>query len=456
MLPEDMLTPPVDSPYALVGGLLFDARMKEVKTGLAVQIDGHRILDVCEPAALPENITRIDLTGHTILPGLIDVHVHSEDWHAPLYLANGITTARDVGCELESVLARRARWNEPDAPAPRLLCTGPMLDGPGNTWRPSTRLVQTPQEARAQVDYLVERGVDQIKAYAFLEWPCFAAIVEQARRRGKFVVAHLGKQTNARQAIEAGLDEIEHLSGVSEAMWWERNQSSATWDWVQLWAAIDAERMARLIDLMLERGTWLAITRLVWLRIATIWDPRHQAHPQLQYLPAPLLAWWDTRFPKNSQATPVPKGMLPPNRFDRSQQVAGMAIFTAEAIRRGCKILIGTDTPFPHLGPGFSFHDEIWALLECGLSEAAALQAATLSGAQALEIDHLVGSIEPGKLADLLIVTGNPLADMRALQQIAAVLKEGRWYNPADLLAQAASYAKNAQPLPARRFDADY
>jgi len=445
------------SAYALVGGGVFDSRTGKLRRNQAVHIEGDRIIAVSDPSSLPESITKIDITGRTILPGLIDVHVHSEDWHAPLYLAKGITTVRDVGCELEAILARRSYWNGPDIAAPRLLCTGPMLDGPGNTWRPSTQLVQTPKEARAQVDYLVERGVDQIKAYAFLEWSCFEAIVDQAHKQNKFVVAHLGKHTNARKAIEAGLDEFEHLSGVSEALWEEQNKATENWEWVRLWANVDKGRMDRLIDLIVENETWLAITRLVWLRIATVWDSRHLSHPQIQYIPAPLRRWWETRFPKNSQSTPVPKGMSPPSRSDRSRKVAGMAIFTNELIRRGAKILIGTDAPFPYLAPGFSYHDEIQALLECGLSESAALQAATLAGAQALEIDHLVGVIEPGKLADLLIVEGDPTTDMQSLQQIQAVIRNGRWFDPHELLIQAAEYARKAEEIPQnRRFDADY
>lgn len=419
-------------------------------------LEDNRIVAVCRPAELPAELPTIQLAGHTVLPGLIDVHVHSEDWHAPLYLALGLTTVRDVGCELEAVLARRRRWNEEPSPAPRLICTGPLLDGVGNTWPATTQLVHSPAEARAQVDRLVERGVDQIKTYAFLDRPCFAAIVDQAHRRGKFVVAHLGKHVDARQAIEAGLDEIEHLSGISEAMWWEANQASPTWDWVKLWAAIDAERMARLIDFIIERGTWLAITRIVWLRLATAWDTRHLAHRQMQYLPGPLRHFWQSRFPRKIETMAVPKNMPVPGRLDRSQQVAGMAIFTAELIRQGAKILIGTDAPFPYLMPGFSFHDEIQALLECGLSETAALQAATLYAAQALEIDQLVGSIEAGKRADLVIVEGDPSEDIQALQRIAAVVRDGRWYNPENLLAQAATYARQAEATAEKRFDSTY
>ena len=383
------------------------------------------------------------------------MHVHSEDWHAPLYLAKGITAVRDTACELEAVLRRREMWNA-SHDAPRLVCTGPALDSPGNTWPALTATVRTPEEGRRWVDTLVERGVDQIKIYAFLDWPCFQAVLNQAHRRGKYVLAHLGKPVNARQAIEAGLDEIEHLSGVGEALNWERNQEAADWEFFKLWSSIDPERTNRLIDLIIEKGTWMAITRLVWLRLATTWDSRYRSHPQMEFTPLPLRDYWETFSPRNQRAQRSPKDMPKPSRVDRAQQVAGMAIFTAELFRRDAKILIGTDAPFPNLLPGFSYHDEIQALLECGLSEKAALQAATIAGAQALQIDHLVGTVEAGKQADLIVVDGDPLDDIQALQDIEVVIRDGHWNFPKELLDKAEKYAQVAEPSAEKRFDDHY
>lgn len=441
--------------YALANGVVFDAFTGTMLQNCVVLIEGSRIQAVCTPGDLDDEILKIDIRGKYVLPGLIDVHVHSEDWHAPLFLAKGITAVRDTGCELEAVLRRRDSWNA-SHDAPRLVCTGPLLDNPGNTWPALTQTVQTPEEGRAWVDYLVERGVDQIKTYAFLDWPFFQAVLDQAHRHGKYVLAHLGKPVNARQAIEVGVDELEHLSGVAEALYWERNQDATNWEFFKLWASIDLERANRLIDLILEKGTWMAITRLVWLRLATTWDSRYQSHPQIKYTPRPLREYWETFSPKNQQVQRSPKDMPKPSRMDRCQQVAGMAIFTAELIRRNAKILIGTDAPFPNLLPGFSYHDETQALLECGLSEKDALQAATIAGAQALQIDHLVGTVEAGKQADLIIVEGNPLDDIQALQNIKIVIRNGRWLFPQGLIQQAAEYAQSAEPLAEKRFDDHY
>ena len=148
--------------------------------------------------------------------------------------------------------------------------------------------------------------------------------------------------------------------------------------------------------------------------------------------------------------------MPPLNRIDRSQQVAGMSIFTSELIRNGAKILVGSDTPFPHLMPGFSFHDEIKALMDCGISESEVIKAATLHAAKALEIDHLTGSIVEGKRADFIVVDGNPIDDIQALQKIKLVVKEGNGYKPESLLEYAVGVTQGVMQNRKKRFDSIY
>ena len=374
-----------------------------------------------------------------MLPGLIDTHVHSEDWQSLFYLARGVTTVRDVGCALDEILDRRRRWNAQSALAPRLVCCGPLIDGPDALWTPMSVVVRTPAEARRQVDVLVEAGVDQIKLYAHLEWPCFMAALQRAKHHGMFTVAHLQDYGNARQAIVAGVDEIEHLSGCAEALWPDRHAQGLHWR--ELWPDLTRDRVKRLIDLIVERRVWLAVTRAVWHKIGTVWDIRHAEHAQESYVPSALRGWWDQTYP-----THVSDDL----RYEWIRALAGMQVFTAGLIERGARIIVGTDTPFVHLMPGFGLHDELSMLAGSGMKPAQALDAATHLAAQALGVADQVGTIDAGKAADLALVEGDPAHDIRAAGQIRTVIKAGRILNAEQLLAQAAAQSANLPPLHVR------
>ncbi len=431
--------------YALVGGRIF--LDNQLRDGLAVHVRGERIAAVCEAAALPPSVPQFDVGGQAIVPGLIDCHVHSEEWHAPLFLANGITTVRDVGCELNAILDRRERWNQSGALAPRMVCCGPLLDGGGAAHKATMLVVTTPDEGRDVVDMLVESGVDQIKLYAWLEWPTFKAILEQSQKYNKFTVAHMMNYVDARSAVEAGLDEIEHCSGCAEAMYPGRGLSGELWR--KIFPDQTRDEMNRLIDLFLERGTWMDVTRVVWHKIAHEWDPRHWDAPQLRYAPRPLLEWWRTRKPhENSREY----------RFDWARAEGAMQIFIATLIERGAasRIITGSDAPFVHVLPGFGLHEELQLLLDCGMTPSEALGAATRLAAQALQWDAHVGTLEAGKYADMVIVDGNPTQNIRALQNIWRVVRGGRMLDPASLLEQAEQNAQTAQPNVVKRFSELY
>jgi imidazolonepropionase-like amidohydrolase len=440
-----MMQPEHSDAYALVGGQVWDSAQACLRSGLAIHVNAGRIAALCPPDQLPADLPKTDVSGQSVVPGLIDAHVHSEDWHAGFYLANGVTTVRDVGCALAEILDRRQRWHADGATAPRLVCCGPLIDGPGKSWLAMSVIVRTPEETRSQVDQLVAAGVDQIKLYASLDWPCFLAALDQARRHGKLTVAHLQDAGNARQAIEAGVDEIEHLSGCAEALWPERRAYGMPW--IKLWPDLSRDRVRALVNLIIERNVWMTVTLAVWRKIGTAWDPRHGDHPQNRHVPAALRAWWNQQWP------PV---MADDLRLAWARALPAMQIFTAHLIERGARIVAGSDTPFINLLPGFSLHDELQILVECGMRPAQALDAATRLAAEALQIGRLVGTIEPGKEADLLVVNGDPTADIRALTRLKAVIRGGRWLDPGALLAEADQQAAAAWPRTQRRISDVY
>ena len=431
--------------FALVGGEVFDTGTTRWLTDRAVHVQGTRIAAVLPAAELPPEsaVERVDVAGGFILPGLIDVHVHSEDWHAPLYLANGVTTVRDVGCSLEQTIARREAWNRPDACAPRLVCTGPLLDGDTRrSWTGMAEIVRTPHEARAQVDRLVDAGVDQIKIYAGLDRPCTLAVLERAQRHGRFTVAHLQDHLDAAEAIAAGIDEIEHLSGFAEALWPQRHAAGE--HWLDLWPELDPDRVQKLLDTVTGSGTWLAPTRIVWKRITDAGDPRHLRHRQFAHAPRELRAWWDTLY-----GGPAPAA----ERVRRVRALAAMQIMTASLVERGARIITGSDAPFCHVMPGFGLVDELALLVDCGMQPARCLRAATRDAAEALQMEDRIGSVEAGREADLIVVRDDPSRDIHALHDIALVVRGGTRLHPQELLDAAKA---DRTPRPPRRFSDDY
>ena len=431
--------------FALVGGRVFDTGTTGWLADRAVHVRGTRIAAVVPAAELPPEsvVERVDVAGAFILPGLIDVHVHSEDWHAPLYLANGVTAVRDVGCPLEQAIARREAWNRPDACAPRFVCTGPLLDGDsGASWTGMAEIVRTPREARTQVDRLVDAGVDQIKIYAGLDRPCTLAVLERAQRHGRFTVAHLQDHMHAAEAIAAGLDEVEHLSGFAEALWPERHAAGE--HWLDLWPDLEPDRVQKLLDTVIDSGTWLAPTRIVWKRITDAGDPRHLRHRQFAYAPAELRAWWDKLY-----GGPAPAA----ERVRRVRALAAMQIMTASLAERGARIVTGSDAPFCHVMPGFGLVDELALLADCGMQPARCLRAATRDAAEALQMEDRIGTVAAGREADLIVVRDDPSRDIDALRDVELVIRGGTRLDPTALLDAASADRK---PRPPRRFSDDY
>ena len=428
--------------YLLMGGHVLAPDGASFVDHLAVKVAGGRIVQIMPVEFAPAGLPVVDIQNHWVVPGLIDVHVHSEDWHAPLYLANGVTAVRDVGCALEEVIGRRRAWSAVGAQAPRLVCCGPLIDGPAkDTWTEMSVVVSTPEDACAAVDRCVDAGVDQIKLYASLDAPCFLAALERAHHHNKHVLAHLQRHLDARAAILLGVDEVEHLSGCAEAMAGPARSDGPHWsgEWL--------ERTASLLELILQHRTWMAVTRAVWHKIGTVWDPRHAEHRQFAYAPAFLTEWWRQQYPLQ---------MPDSQKLAWIRTLAAMGIFTSLLVEFGARIIAGSDSPFVHLAPGFGLHEELQLLVECGLSPLAALRAATIDAATAIGLGDQVGSLTVGCRADLLLLPADPTLDVRVLSRPVAVARDGRWFDPAALLEKAAHYASTAERGPYRRMSAAY
>ena len=405
--PAPELTGPATSrALAIRGVTLFDGTgASPLPNACVVSVDG-RITAVgpLGKVAIPAGARVLSVPhGTTLLPGFIDMHVHStvHPGLMPYFLANGITSVRDLGCadtQLEELKRYRAEAPSGNQLGPRLFLAGPPLDGlpRAANWFPGPS-AQNAAEAEAAVKGLADSGVDVIKLYRRLNAQSARAAIEEAHRRGLPVTWDY--QWNYRylsNAIQSGVDGLEHVFYSERA------------------SATECEQLAELIG---GTGVWFDPT-LVAFR------PPEEAvsrDPDFAQLPPSLPKFWNSLF------WPM----------ETDTEFAAMKGFVRRVHRHGGKLLAGTDSPVKYSAPGYALHHELLLLAECGLTPKEVLQTATLRAAEALRKETELGSIEPGKLADLVLVNGDPLRDLRVTRNVRWVVLNGKLHRPADLLAQA-------------------
>ncbi|MFH1571728.1 MAG: amidohydrolase family protein [Gemmatimonadota bacterium] len=389
---------PDGATYALIPERTWDGFADASESGKAVIVSGNAIRRVASARRLPPGIERVPLPGCTVLPGLIDAHVHFCDWMRPSFLAAGVTTVRDVGNDLTWVLGRRRYAEQHPRRSPRLLCCGPLLDGPAAHWPILGRAHADRQAIEASVGELVAQSVDAVKLYCNVTRDQLDGAAAAAHRQGKHVLAHLGG-ISAEEAAAAGVDEVEHLTGCAAA-----------------WQPSPPEVLDALCDALLPPGTVMCPTLVVWDRIGRVGEPAFRQDRRLGWVPPAFRQAWD-RYPSRSGP--------PEGRLSLQQSAVAMKRCLGHMQKRGLPIIAGTDTPFPYLVPGFSLHDELALMVDGGLTPPEALRSATSVAARVLGIADAAGSLAPGRCADLLAVEGDPTRDIDALARVVAVVRSG-------------------------------
>ena len=418
----------------------------------------------------PAGARRVEGRGRYLIPGLWDMHTHvcgdsTTLRTAPLLLiAHGVTGVRDMGGPLDQVLAWRESMRMGRTIGPRAVVSGPHLDG-----RPpvpeGSIVVGTPEEARRAVDSLADAGVDFIKAYEMLRQDAFLAVVETARRRGLAVAAHLPLAVDAFEASSAGVASLEHLRNLELAC-------SARAD------SLRVARIARLDSSTTQaggsvRGRIYSEQRPIALDtedaarcdsvLRTLARHRTWQVPTLFQAEAPLLLTDTTAMRRILAAEPyVPREVASGWRSQHAAVLASPSDSRAPHERRarwlcaliprlrdaGVPLLAGTDMPGNLAAPGFSLHEELRALRDAGLSNLEALRSATLGPARFLGADSL-GSVEPGKVADLVLLDADPLANIANASRIRAVVIGGRMLDRSaldGLLEEAKRLAASSRP----------
>ncbi len=395
---------------------------------------------------------QVDGSGKFLIPGLWDMHVHMVfgDWFPrgkdvtlPLFIANGITGVRDMGGELEVLQQWRKEIAAGTSLGPRLVISGPMLDGPQPRF-PSSIAIKTPEDGRRAVDDLKQRGADFIKLQSLIPRDAVFAIAAEARKQEIPFVGHVPDSVRASEASNAGQKSFEHLIGIFEGSSPLEDQFlKGSKNETKFLTTYDPTRAAALFALLAKNHTWQCPT-LVWERGGNLIDQTDFAKDtRAKYAPA---YWKDVTWKRFTEE--IVHDFKADDLATRKRFVEKELEVVNAMHRAGIPFLAGTDTPpGVYIFPGFSLHEELQRFVAAGFTPMEALQTATLNPAKFLGRENELGTIEKGKLADLVLLEANPLDDIRNTQRIAAVIVNGRYLSRADLdkllaAVEAAAQAK--------------
>ena len=416
---------------------LFDPHRGEMLPQRTIVIRGEQIAAVAGPdekTDAPAGATVIDGRDKFVLPGLIDAHVHlvhvldyahvTGDEVLPLYLAAGVTSVRSTGEELVAATLV-ARWAQahPES-SPRVFTCSPLLDADPPIHRDIGRAVTDPKQVPAVLDEVQRWNASTVKIYAGTKREVGKAIIDEAHRRKLFVTAHLGNYT-AQDAVADGIDGLEHIWSVfnyvipPEAARQPGHRGNLD---------LDNPLCRELVAELARRKVYVDPTLTVFRNMILLPDlPEVSGHNDNALAPRRLREFWPVYLKRNGcpQGGPL---------ADRKREFAKFQELTGKLYRAGVPLLAGTDAPEPQVTPGFSLHQELERLVESGLPPAAALRAATLNNAAALRQDDRLGSIAPGKLADLVLLSASPLDDIRHTRQIELVIRGGKVCVPAEII----------------------
>ena len=433
-----------------------DVRTGEIRRDQIVIIERDRINAVGgKGTRYPRNAPSVNAKGGYLIPGLWDMHVHLTfgDWFPlaqeislPLFVANGITSVRDMGSNLETVQSWRNEIEGGRLIGPRILTSGPMLDGPKPRF-PDSIAVTTPEDGVRAVDDLKRRGVDFIKLQSLIPRDAVFAIAAEAKKQEIPFEGHVPDSVRASEMSAAGMHSFEHLIGIFEGsspledQFLKGDKSES-----KFLASYDPARASVLAKTLAQSQTWQCPT-LVWERGGNLLDVTDfSKDPRAKYVPA---YWKDKTWKQFS--VEVQKEFNTDDLETRKKFVDKELQVVQTLHKAGVPFLAGTDTPpGVYIFPGFSLHEELQRFVAAGFTPLEALQTATLNPARFFQMEGELGTIETGKLADMILPDANPLDDIRNTQKIAAVMMNGRYFSRADLqkLLQKVEASAKQDPPP--------
>jgi imidazolonepropionase-like amidohydrolase len=375
---------------------------------------------------VPNDAVRIDGRGLHLMAGLADMHVHLEHTRDPeilsAFLASGVTTVRNMDGRAY-ILDWRDRITRGVLAGPRIYTAGPILDGD-----PPLRDDNTPVRDSVQARTLVRAqraaGYDFVKVYTNLSPEAYRAVVREARVLGMDVAGHLPRRVAVAEAAE-GQRTIEHLTDYAATIEAASSPFRGRFHWSKLYLGmpIDSARVAELATLLARHGVWTVPTLVERDRSLAPAESltRWMRWPELARIPTAGVVQWEEQLKRAAARMDSADWRLVDDaRRNRARLVAAL-------FHGGAPLLIGTDTPNAFVLPGVSLHDELARFVGAGLTHAAALDIATRQAARFLDDRPAGGTVAVGARADLLVLRGNPLEDLRAARSPLRVMVGGRW-----------------------------
>lgn len=374
----------------LVPERVFDG--ERVLTGHAVAIEDGRVTGVLPLAELPADARREELPGLTLAPGLIDMHAHITPWMVFGLLAAGVTRARDTGNDVPVIRTMLERLD--NVPLPVVHWSGPLIEGSDVNWPSIAVRHESPDLVEATVSAGAARGDEAIKMYYNATPDIVGAATTSAHAHGLRALGHVGR-TTFDECVERDVDELQHFAGCLPSD-----------------LGLDDEAGHRHIA---ESDIEHCPTLGLWLRMARLGEPSNWRDRELRWVHPQALRNWKAAHHASQPAQ---------ERLRRLRDFVARQSLAAAMITAGRSLLVGSDTPFPGVIPGFSLHDEAGLLVEAGMTPLAVMTALTSGNAAALGSTD-AGRIVAGVPADLVAFAGDPTERIAEISEVAGVWRDG-------------------------------
>lgn len=416
--------------------LVIDGRITRIGPAASVEIPGDAL--------------RIAGGGRYLMPGLADMHVHLAParWpgHLTLLVANGVTTVRSTADATNGTRELRAMVRADTVLGPTIYTAGLHLDGDPPRHAESSIIVRTLDDARKGVIATKAGGYDYVKVYDGLSFDAYDAVMRTAREVGIPVIGHVPLAVSLEHALRSGQSSIEHLHGYDLALQADSSPyrsvagyrastfNTGTGQRARTWQYVDLRKLPALIALTTASKVWHCPTLSMFTADALPGEVEgRRTRSEMRYVPSTMFSGWlANNWP--------PDVVRIARRTDRTRMRVVKALHDA-----GVGILLGTDPANPFILWGFATHKELAHLVRAGLTPYQALATGTRNAAEYLGALDEFGTVEVGKRADLLLVEGNPLADVANARRLAGVMLRGRWLPQPELQHQLDGVADEIQ-----------